>query len=324
MLKPGLKAYPYDPYGHSEIRVIDDTDFACEGDDPFATVQILLSSKFDLRAITAANFMHEPDSVRRSYDKILEMLDIMGLREQVKVCMGSLPMTSETAYETSEASEFIVAEALREDPRPLFVVCQGAITNVAVALKTCPAIAALMHVIWIGGADYPEGGWEFNLCNDVVAARTVMDSGVSLWQVTRTAYSMMRVSFAELCERVYPCGKLGQWLCRQLWETNRRFDRARKGGPFDLRPGDPASYADFANGEMWCLGDNPVAGLMLNAQRGDQINIGAPYINDDGSYTLRPDHPHKIAVYETVDSCFILNDLFSKLNYQYGKPDLPQ
>ncbi len=318
LLIKGLKPYPYDKYGYPEIRVIDDTDFACEGDDAFATAQILLSSKFDVRAITSANFLHQPGSPQRSHDKILEMLDVMGLRDEVKVLCGSMPMRSETDYDRSEASDFIVEEALREDPRPLFVVCQAAITNIAVALKTRPEIAGRMHVIWIGGESYPRGGNEFNLCNDVVAARVVMNSEVSLWQVTARAYSMMTVSFAELYEKVYPCGDFGRWLCEQLWEVNTHFLTMREKGMLPMDPQDPCSYTGFACGEMWSLGDNPVAGLMLNCQIHEQIITGAPLINDDGSYTLRPDNPRKIAVYETIDSRLILNDLFAKLRYQYG------
>lgn len=321
MLKKGLKPYPFDSYGSSEIRVIDDTDFACEGDDPFATAQLLLVNKFDVRAITAASFLHQEGSVERSYDKILEMLDVMELRDEVPILRGSMPMRSETDYDTSEASDFIVEEALRDDPRPLFVVCQGTITNIAVALQTRPEIASRMHVVWIGGESYPEGGWEFNLNGDVIAARVVMNSGVGLWQVTAKAYSMMRVSFAELYEKVYPCGKFGRWLCRQLWEVCEEYQKQRVGTPFDLDPKHPEGYAHFANGEMWSLGDNPVAGLLLNSQMHEQIVMGAPYINDDGSYTLRPDNPHKIAVYETVDAQFILNDLFARLRFQYGQAE---
>lgn len=47
-----------------------------------------------------------------------------------------------------------------------------------------------------------------------------------------------------------------------------------------------------------------------------------PYPFDPyGSYTLRPENPHKIAVYETVDSQFILNDLFARLRFQYGQTE---
>ena len=328
-----VKSYPFDPYGYSEIRVIDDTDCACEGDDAFAIAHLLLTSKFDVRAINAANFLHRDDSVEQSFEAILRLLEAMDMSGEVNVLRGGMPMRSETDYDRSPASDFIVAEALRDDPRPLFVVSHGAITNIAVALKTAPEIAGQIHCIWIGGAPYPAGGWEFNLCNDIVAARVVMDSGVSLWQVPANAYSMMRVSFASLMENVYPCGKVGKYLCEQLWDYNRRMQKLLHGGAQDMpiasgNPDDPLaqmlespspeSYTHFCSGEAWQLGDSPVAGLMLNCQPYDREMIGSPYINDDGAYTLRPDNPHKIAVYRSVDSQFILNDLYAKLRYQYG------
>ena len=43
-----LKEYPYDKFGTSEIRVICDTDCACEADDPFAIAHLLITSKFDI------------------------------------------------------------------------------------------------------------------------------------------------------------------------------------------------------------------------------------------------------------------------------------
>lgn len=328
-----MKAYPFDKYGYSEIRVIDDTDCACEGDDAFAIAHLLMTSKFDIRAINAANFRHEVDSVQRSYDAIVRLLDAMDLTGRVNILHGSMPMKSETEYEISEASNFIVEEAMRNDSRPLFVVSHGAITNIAVALQTRPEIAGRMHCIWIGGAPYPDGGWEFNLSNDVVASRVVMNSEMTLWQVPANAYSMMRVSFSTLMENVYPNGKAGKYLCEQLWECNREKRRifnasssAKEGAPGSggtallemSRRRSPESYATFASGDMWQLGDSPVVGLMLNCQIFDRTIIGAPYINDDSTYTLRPDNPHKIAVYQTIDSQFIFNDFFSKLRYQFG------
>ncbi len=327
------KIYPYDAYGYSEIRVIDDTDCACEGDDAFAVAHLLMTSKFDVRAINAANFLHQNHSVQRSYDSVLRLLDHMGIAGKVNVLCGGMPMRSETEYETSPASDFIVDEAMRDDPRPLFVVSHGAITNIAVALKTRPEIAKRMHCIWIGGAPYPVGGWEFNLCNDVVAARVVMNSGMSLWQVPANVYSMMRVSFASLLENVYPNGRLGRYLCEQLWEFNQKMQKPLRQEPdselLSGNPNDPLieaannptpeSYASFCNGEAWQLGDSPVVGLMLNCQPYDRDVIGAPYINDDGTYKLRPDNPNRIAVYRSIDSQFILNDFYSKLRFHYGQ-----
>ena len=77
----------------------------------------------------------------------------------------------------------------------------------ASALLIAPEIADKnMTVIWIGGRDYPSGGWEYNLKNDIAAANVVFKSKVNLWQVPRNVYRMMPVSLAELINRVYPCG----------------------------------------------------------------------------------------------------------------------
>ena len=49
---------------NKKIRVIIDTDAACEADDPFAIVQVLLSPKLVVKGILAEHF-NEDDSVRK-------------------------------------------------------------------------------------------------------------------------------------------------------------------------------------------------------------------------------------------------------------------
>lgn len=315
-----LKEYPYDKFGITEVRVICDTDCACEADDPFAIAHLLITSKFDIKAINAANFVRLPGTAEVSYQAICDLLEAMDMTGQVPVLHGCDPMISETEYKTSEASDFIIEEAMKDDPRPLFVVVQGAITNVAVALQTKPEIAKRMHCIWIAGQPYPEGGNEFNMSNDVIAARIVMNSELGLWQVPANSYATMRVSFMTLAEKLYGCGKPGRYLCDQLWAFNKKMHERRaqdqKSGAADSTP---ESYAAFACGECWSLGDSPVVGLMLNASVYDRFITGKPYINDDSTYTLRPDNPNKVAVYERVDSSFILEDFFAKMKYQYGE-----
>ena len=88
--------------------------------------------------------------------------------------------------------------------------------------------------------------------------------------------------------------------------------------PSSEGPLDGTRYAGFACGEFWVLGDSPVVGLMLDAQLFDREIIGAPTIELDGRYTLNPDNPRKIAVYRSIDSQFIMNDFFDKMQYQYS------
>ena len=76
-------------------------------------------------------------------------------------------------------------------------------------------------------------------------------------------------------------------------------------------------YPDISEQRSSCILSS-LTRLMLNSQQFERVVMGAPYINDDCTYTLRPDNPRRIAVYETVDSQFILNDLSARLRYQYG------
>ena len=128
---------------YKKIRVIIDTDAACEADDPFAIVQALLSPKLIVKGIAAEHFV-EKGSMERSYDEIRTILKAMDI--DVPVLKGQNgPLCADA--ECSEAASFIIDEAMREDEHPLFVLCQGAISNVAMALKTKPEIKDRMTVI---------------------------------------------------------------------------------------------------------------------------------------------------------------------------------
>lgn len=80
--------------------------------------------------------------------------------------------------------------------------CQGSVTNVACALLKKPEIAKRITVISI------LGGGEFNLQNDdYKGVNLLLSSGTDLWQVPNNCYTKMRVSYAELQEKVLPCVK---------------------------------------------------------------------------------------------------------------------
>lgn len=164
----------------------------------------------------------------------------------------------------------------------------------ASALLIAPEIADKnMTVIWIGGRDYPSGGWEYNLKNDIAAANVVFKSKVNLWQVPRNVYRMMPVSLAELINRVYPCGEIGKYLA----ENVIRFNNASVSRPTEYR----------------ILGDSPSIGLMLYDDCGKWTWQPAPEIGENMTY-IHNGKNRPIRVYETIDSRFILEDLYAKLN----------
>lgn len=329
-----MKKAPYEVPESKKIRVIIDTDCACEADDQYAVAHQLMTPKFDVRGINAAHFntmmgmTTVAASAQKSFDEVQKVVDLMGLHDTIKVhhgCADVLP--DEKTPVDSEASRFIVEEAMRDDERPLFVTVQGAITNVASAYLMKPEIASRMTVIWIGGGVYPEGCREFNACNDLTAANVIMDSPIELWQVPKNVYSMMKVSFATLYDKVWPYGEIGKYIVENMVNnvnmgfmgnpTPEMREMMKKMRPADMSEG--AAHCAYPGGESWQVGDSPVVGLMLTDHEGHYTVEGAPRFAGDGTYLLRPANPRKIRVYNYVDNHFILEDFFAKIKYYFGE-----
>ncbi|MCR4630181.1 MAG: nucleoside hydrolase, partial [Treponema sp.] len=193
----------------------------------------------------------------------------------------------------SEGADLIIEEALKDDTRPLYVACLGAITDIASAFLLNEAIANKnLTVIWIGGRDWPCGGWEYNLKNDVLAANVVFKSKINLWQVPRNVYRKMSVSFSELMTRVYPYGRIGKYLTENVISFNNK-ESSR-----------PAEYR--------ILGDSPSIGLMLYPDAGEWELNAAPEIDEELNY-IHSARNREIRVYKTIDTRFILEDLYAKL-----------
>ena len=288
-----------------KIRVIIDTDAACEADDPFAIVQALLSPKLIVKGILAEHF-NEKGSVQKSYDEIMTILDAMDLK--VPVFMGEEDPVDVVGWpeSVSEAADFIISEAMKDDPKPLYILCQGAITNLAAALHRKPAIKDRIRIIWIGThgvSDKPAPFREFNAGNDVTAANYVLESGADVWLVPSDVYTTITVGLAELKLKVLPCGRIGKHLYENMIDYN-------------LSP-----RAGWTQGESWSLGDSPAIAIALNPECGKYVYTQAPHVGEDTSSSSRPGNP-VIRVYKSVDSRYILKDFFAKLQlFTAGKAE---
>ena len=288
-----------------KIRVIIDTDAACEADDPFAIVQALLSPKLIVKGILAEHF-NEKGSVQKSYDEIMTILDAMDLK--VPVFMGEEDPVDVVGWSesVSEAADFIISEAMKDDPKPLYILCQGAITNLAAALHRKPAIKDRIRIIWIGThgvSDKPAPFREFNAGNDVTAANYVLESGADVWLVPSDVYTTITVGLAELKLKVLPCGRIGKHLYENMIDYN-------------LSP-----RAGWTQGESWSLGDSPAIAIALNPECGKYVYTQAPHVREDTSSSSRPGNP-VIRVYKSVDSRYILEDFFAKLQlFTAGKAE---
>ena len=287
---------------HRQIRVIISSDVANEADDQYAIVHQLLTPMFDVRGVIAAHFESKAPgtetTMERSYRELQKLMQSIGIDDVPALRGCTAPLKNDSDAPSCEGVEFLIREALRDDPRPLYVTAQGALTDVAAALNRCPEIGEKMTVVWIGGFPYPDGGPEFNLMQDVAAGRALMASGAAVWQLPVNVYSTMEVSLAELAARVRPCGAVGKYLYEEMEAYNLAFDEDAPG---------------LRNGENWCLGDSPVVGALLGCGwRGNFHTRRAPLIADDMRYLPNPEGK-EIRVYDYVDVRFILEDMYAKL-----------
>jgi inosine-uridine nucleoside N-ribohydrolase len=289
----------YEVPEYKRLRVIIDTDAACEADDPFAIAHALLSKKLEVQAIFAEHFA-APGSMEKSYEEINTVLGALGL--SCPVYKGEPGRISGCPVgNPSPAAAFLIEEALRQSEKPLFVLCLGAITNVASALRSRPDIAKRMTVVWIGGHALDvvnPNHREFNAGNDVDAVNIVTSSGVAFWQIPNNVYGSMHIGLAEIQRRIAPCGKIG----RHLFENMVIYNNSERAG--------------WTAGESWSLGDSPAVGVALEPNCGHSVYREAPILNEDTSYRFEPGRP-LIRVYQSINSRFILEDFISKLQLCY-------
>lgn len=277
--------------------MIINTDAKNEADDQFAIVHGLLTPMFELHGIIPAHFgsLKSQTSLKDSHDEVQKLLELMQLEGQVRVEDGAAgPMPDMETPMPSPGAELIVEEAMKDDPRPLHVAFLGPLTDMASAILMEPRIATpKLRVVWIGGSHWPVGGREYNLSNDIHAANVVMRSAAEVWQLPMRVYRLMAVSYAELMERVYDKGPLGQYLVDQLIDWNNRMARD---GPIEHRS----------------LGDSPAIGVMMYPECGNWQWRPAPEFNELMNY-VHPGRSRPIKVYEDVDQRFIHEDFFAKL-----------
>ena len=284
-----------------QVRVIISSDVANEADDQYAIVHQLLTPLFDVRGVIAAHFESKAPgtetTMEKSYQELCTLMRAIDIDDVPALRGCTAPLKDAHDTPSSEGVGFLIAEALRDDPRPLYVTAQGALTDVAAALRRCPEIGEKLTVVFIGGQPYPAGGAEFNLMQDVEAGRVLMASGAAVWQIPVHVYGTMEVTMAELAARVRPCGRVGRYLYDEMEAYNLDNDDA---------PG-------LRKGENWCLGDSPVVGALLQCGwRGNFHAETAPLIADDMRYLPNPGGK-EIRVYDSVDVRFILEDMYAKL-----------
>lgn len=189
------------------VRAVLDTDTYNEIDDQFALAYALLSpAHIDLEAVYAAPFHNSnstgpEDGMEKSYEEILRLLRWLEQEAEGFAFRGSrsyLPAAEEPV--ASPATEDLITRAMKDTEEPLYVAAIGAITNVASAILIEPEIINRIVVVWLGGhPTYWPNTLEFNLMQDLHAARVILDSGVPFVQIPcKNVAEHLRTTVAEL------------------------------------------------------------------------------------------------------------------------------
>lgn len=290
------------------VDVVLDTDAYNEIDDQFAIAYLLRGKdKLNTRAIYAAPFYNwkssgPADGMERSYEEILKILELMG--ERTAVFKGSdRYLDNETTPVLSPAAADLAERAKAYSPeRPLYVVSIGAITNVASAILLNPQVAENTVVVWLGGhGRHYHDTREFNMQQDVAAARVVMGSGVPFVQLPcQGVVSAFTISGAEL----------DRWF-------------KGKNALADYLADNTITEAEgYARGKPWsrCIWDvTAVAWLLNEDERFMRSRILPMYLPSyDHHYTVNDDADPMRYVYH-INRDALLEDLIEKITNNPGK-----
>ena len=253
----------------SKVDVILDTDAYNEIDDQFAIAYMIANyEKLNVKAIYAAPFLNRKsssprDGMEKSYNEILKILSLtertIYLKDSVYRGSGKF-LPDEKTPVISPAAEHLAEIAMKYDSdKPLYVVAIGAVTNIASAILLNPKIADNIVVVWLGGnALHWHDTKEFNLYQDVAAARIIFGCGVPLVQLPcMGVVSAFTISEAELAKWLIGKNDICDYLAVNTMEEASGY---AKGKPWTRVIWDVTAVAWLIDGRFFgeCLEKSPI------------------------------------------------------------------
>ena len=289
-----------------KIDVVLDTDAYNEIDDQFAIGYMLRNTqKFNIKGICAAPFLNgnstcASDGMEKSYNEIRKLLSLAEMSHlENSVFKGSEEfLKDEKTAVRSEAADFIAALADDYSPeKPLYIVAIGAITNVASALLKNPKMTENCVVVWLGGhgVHMPLAASEFNMKQDIAAARVVFGCGIPLVQL--------------------PCGGVVDHFLTSKYELEHWLKG--KNALCDYLYNNTVQEADsYAAGKPWTrvIWDVTAVAWLLNENSKFMAErlMPSPIPEYDGHYAFDPTK-HLIKYVYNINRDSLFEDLFNKL-----------
>ena len=254
-------------------KLILDADTANEIDDMYAIVRMLNQDRFDLLALTSTQWIHylaEEDSVGASQRENEAIVKLSG-KSELPVLIGSKePMGKPwggTQPKDSPAAQFIIKTARAATPEnKLIVICLGAPTNAASAIKMAPEIAKNIDLYLLGFKyDFDKNVWNkssFNTRRDLNASDFVLDcKDLNLYVMPSTIARQLTFPRDKTFQRHERMGKLGAHLT-QRWK------------------------ARFAGFENWIMWDLALVEAVLHPEFASMKKVSTPPENVDRTIWL--------------------------------------
>lgn len=318
------------------IKVVLDTDAYNEVDDQFElTWAFTHSEKLDIQAIYAAPFNNErcdgpEDGMLRSYKEVRTIMEMAGIPDKYPVYKGSTGfLTKENRHINSDVVDDLIKRAHSMEDELLYVIATGAITNVASALIKDPSILEKIVVVWLGGQPlYWSTAFEFNLSQDKIASRHVLDCGVPLVLIpTMTVAARLSTTNFELDHYLKNTSKSGEYLRKCVSDFMEEILKKGDGGlkrltnengkPYlrNLSDYDESEYEGLnsvkANSKI--IWDIAVIAYLVNPLWTKSRIVSSPILKDDDTWELTEDrHPIRVVMY--LDRDAILGDMFYRIS----------
>jgi purine nucleosidase len=279
-------------------KVIIDTDAFNEIDDQYAMAYALASGDdLEVLSINAAPFENErsssyEDGMLRSFDEIRHVLDLAG-RSSIPSYKGSRKRIYDTGEpEKSPAAVNIINTVLAEDGY-VYILAQGAISNVASAFMLEPAIREKAVVIWLGMNEKDSGNHcEFNFMQDTKAGQLFFECCDNIILCPAMYVTSDLLTNRELTEKLN--GKSG--LSTYLYEITSRC------------------YKDSSDPDHWVrtIWDLAAPGILVRPECASLTAVNAPVLDGEVNKTGE-DPEHRILYLDRIDRDILFKDVWAKI-----------
>ena len=172
-----------------KTRIIFDTDANNELDDQHAMAYLLFNqSVFEVEGVTV-NATHSGGDINMQYAEAERIMKLTKQHGKIPLYKGAdksfsaiKDQVANQTFDGSDAVNFIITSAKKDDERPLILLAVGKLTNVALALEKDPSISSRVRIVWLG-SNYPDPG-EYNQDNDTIAMNFILNKNVPFEMVT--------------------------------------------------------------------------------------------------------------------------------------------